>query len=317
METIKGKLLTALSIVMLFTNLSAQVDKAAKEREERNLRNQNDAGMRKQQCDIIMKKYAAYIFEGKLISSKEFKGTNGWLYVSNIFEVNEVISGNIQKGTVEVISDAPYQKSNDGTISQSKDKWIPIHNGTTLNFCTDAEAEATNSGAVKTNSKSLRISDATVFSDNKITTHGTYSMFNYFSTISQVYEYLKTNYNVSINNSIIEKKSQVITPIQEKVSISPEEQKQRYEKQIAFLAKRRANTHAAQRRATCTDLYISEYICTSGGTGNDKSIEVYNPTEAYKSTKGWTDEEIQQTLDQGKNMGEYRKVQFEGPTKGN
>jgi hypothetical protein len=272
-KTITKKAITLLSLVLLVTNLSAQVDKVDKDREERNLQNQNNVVMRKQRCDTAMK-HTNYIFEGKLISSKSIGGA----YISNIIEVQEVISGSIQKGTIEIISNKSRWTDDKGNQVIATDNWQSIYNGTALYFCTDVEKDVNSSGITNANSKTLRVWEATAFSGDKIENHGPYSMFNYFSTVSQVYEYLQTNYNVKINKRIIEKKSQVSTTVQKKTNISPEEQKQRYEKHKAIMATRFANTHpAVQHGATCTDLYLSEYLC---GHGNNKSIEVYNPTNA-------------------------------------
>ena len=168
--------------LLLFTNMSAQTDTAA---------------ARKIFCDRVMSN-TTYIFEGKYISSKNFRGTDGGYYVSYLLEVQEVIKGQLQKGTVEITAESDNYIGEGGDHVKVQDAMPVVYGGTTLYFCSDAEKATYNSGVVKTNSTPLSVVDVASFSNDKILQHHPYGMFTYFTKISDVYEYLKKNYNIKI-----------------------------------------------------------------------------------------------------------------------
>ncbi|MBS1647893.1 MAG: lamin tail domain-containing protein [Bacteroidetes bacterium] len=253
---------------------------------------------RKIVCDEIVKQ-SAYIFEGKLISIKDFKGQDNNHYTSALIEIQEVIKGNIQKGTIELITEdsyyeeevTPSQNGNSNadvkshTISIVHDASQVVYNGTALYFCSGTEKGTTTSGVINSNNKSLFVIDGVPFTNNIIHQEGIKGLRigSHFKTMSDLYTFMKNNNAMNISNSVIEKKSLNVAIVKQQ-SISDERKsvnndaiynekvkayKESAEKRLAIIQKNNA------RVAECAELFISEYLC---GQGNNKSIEIYNPT---------------------------------------
>ncbi len=185
--TLVKTLMTLLGLVMLFTNLSAQSDT-------------NKA--KKQWCDYDIRK-SQYIFEGKLISSKYLHLKSGEYTFANFnsykIDVQRVIKGDIQSDTIIIIEPTDgIVEDKDGITTQKHTFDQPqanIPNGPALYFCYDAGNYAIISGALNTNAKLLKFCDGVSISDNKISGD---RIGKYFSTLTELYNYLSANYDVKI-----------------------------------------------------------------------------------------------------------------------
>lgn len=181
-KTVTKKFMALLALVMLFTNLSSQTDG------------------KKVFLDEVMKK-SSYIFEGKVISSKSFKATNGGIYTSILVEVKDIINGTLQKGTIEIVREGGRIGEDEVTSSHK----ITIPKGDVMFFCSVADAGVNNSGVANSNSKSLEIQAVVGFSGNSIT-QSKAGIGSYFTQVTDVYDYLNKNYSISIDKSLEEKK---------------------------------------------------------------------------------------------------------------
>jgi hypothetical protein len=238
--------------------------------------NESDTAlMRKQRCDFTVKE-ASYIFEGKLISSKNFRSTDGGYYTSNSFEVNEVISGSLQKGTVEIVERRYNYTDDEGGMIRTSDGHSFIYNGTTLYFCSDAKASELNSGISNTNTKVLNIVDGTAFSGDKITQHDHYSVFSWFTTMSEFYTFLRNNNGIKVSKTLFEKKSPISTQTEKKHKIiNQAEELAKFERVKQIRAQRLQQYQSTQHTVNCAEIFISEYL---DGQNSDNAVEVYNPT---------------------------------------
>lgn len=269
--TVTKKLIALLGgVVMLFSSTSIKAQHSAGDTLE----------MRKSKLDNLIKQNP-YVFVGKLISTKKFTGTDKVEYVSNLFEVNEVIKGDLKTGTVEIV-----EQYFDRQLS--RDFQSIVINGTTFNFCLDAKEVTKNSGVSNTNSKTLSISDATAFSGDKITQRFNYSVFRLYKTMSEFYSDLSKNYGISVPKELLEKKSPISTQASLNSNIPYSEKLKNVENYNKYLQKK-----ALQRKSTpnqvnntlgCTELYISEYL---DGQSSNNAVEIYNPTNAAISLSNY------------------------------
>jgi hypothetical protein len=199
----KTTLLSALSIFAFAYQVSAQSNETIK----------------KQACDKLIKE-TAYVFEGKLISSYNFKGVDGKNYVSSTLQIEEIVRGNLKKGTIEIITDQksykedpPKEVSDSNRVTppmagQANDTTHFVFAGTALYFCSDAEANVNNSGKTnpKINTMPVRVLDVALFSGDQLKQYYKYGVFNYFTSLTDVCNYFKTNYNLTINKGPLDKK---------------------------------------------------------------------------------------------------------------
>jgi hypothetical protein len=223
-------------------------------------------------------KQQPYIFVGKLISSKDFKSTEGVYYSSNLFEVDNVISGNLQKGTVEIIEKKYNYVDDKGETHRAFDGHSFIYNGTTIYICSDSKFTGLSSGTSNTNAKSLSIIDGTAFSNDKITQHDHYSVFNWFKNMNEFYNELSNTYGIKVDKSLLEKKSPINTTITKTTSKPYSE----WLKDALKLKQNKINYKTSS--FGCTELFISEYL---DGQGSDNAVEIYNPTSSAISLSNY------------------------------
>ena len=268
-KTITKQLMALLAFVMLFTNVSAQTDK-------------------KVYFDDLMKN-STNIFEGKAISSKCFRSETGGIFTSVIVEVQGVVKGSIQKGTIEIILNGG--RLDGETDLSSHPIMLPI--GTGLYFCSEAEKSVSNSKIQNANTKSLRVQEVVEFNKNEVTA-STEGIGKYFSSVTDLYNYLKNTYAINIDKELLEKKSPQITR-ENKIEISSnindisyeqklKNNKEYKEKRSIKVAERNAN-NASSTSATCAEIFLSEYL---NGTNKNKAIEIYNPTSSTKNLAGYS-----------------------------
>jgi hypothetical protein len=184
------RIIALLGAVMLFINLSAQSVKAKKDK-----------------CNGFMYNTQMYIFEGKADSSKLYSVKTGDKtfinYYCYLVEVLKVIKGNIQKGTVEIIENAPggVSKWRNGMYVESgpvadAQYGVPGHG---LYFCYDKAAYITDSYYKNTNAKTLQLEDGIPIDDGVIRKEPKgYGLGNYFTSLKEFYDFLRKNYGVKI-----------------------------------------------------------------------------------------------------------------------
>ena len=146
----------------------------------------NDEQAKKKMCDDVIKG-TQYIFIGKPISSKCLRGKSGGIHTSILFEVQEVISGSLMNGTVEIIKDGGM--IDDGGKREEVKVFddIQIPDSTALYFCFDEEnLTSYNSNISKSNPQPIRIRDIVGISnsDDKINGRG---IGQYFTTRTEFY----------------------------------------------------------------------------------------------------------------------------------
>jgi hypothetical protein len=147
------------------------------------------AQSKKALCDELLKN--AYIFEGKVISVKDFKikaDCNYYKYYhSYLMEVKKVVKGAISKGNVDVL--VPIIHSDDGHIT------VPNEG---IYFCY-SEAPVKDSTVSNTNLKSLEYDCASSMTNGELK-KGHDNIIHYFPTISDFYSYIRDNYGVIIQD---------------------------------------------------------------------------------------------------------------------
>jgi hypothetical protein len=260
METkITKKIIALLSAVMLFTNVVAQHSAS------------DTLEMRKSKLDYLIKQNP-YVFVGKLVSTKRFIGTDKVEYISNLFEVNEVIKGNLQTGTIEIV-----EQYFDRQLA--RDFQNIVIGGTTFNFCSEANSAAKNSGVSNTNSKTLGISDATAFLGDKITQRFNYSVFRLYKTMGEFYNDLSKNYGIKVPKELLEKKSPSTTQQQINNALLYQQKANKHKElhQFAINQRQRNNPNGVSSTAQCSELFISEQL---DGQSSNNAVEIYNPTSS-------------------------------------
>jgi hypothetical protein len=192
MKTSNIKKITVLfSVLLLFINLTAQTS--------------DSATKRKAMCDQIMKMYK-YVFEGKVVSSKviRVKADKDYYKDANsyIVQVRKVIKGDIKKGTIEIIQYIPgnvYDKygkilevleSEDGGGNDFPNEGI---------YFSYKDGNIKDSGVANTNSKFLEFDGAIPLSKGELVKQKR-GVSEYFSTLSDFYNYLSANYGVKIED---------------------------------------------------------------------------------------------------------------------
>jgi hypothetical protein len=261
-KTITKKLIALISAIIMCTNVFAQEDTAI---------------IRKQQCDYLINN-APYIFEGKLISSKDLEGA----YISNIIEVQNVIKGSIQKGTVEIITTKSRFTDDKGNQIIVSDNYPAMFSSTAIYFCADIENAKKleyqlsfySKQAQSANTKTLISLDGAAFTDNKIITHRPYTAFKYFTTMSQFYSYISKNYAIKIDKSLLEKKSLNTTTLKQTNSDLSTQRLKNVESYNKYL-KSKSPVKKTSNASGCGNLFLSEFL---DGQSSNNAVEVYNPT---------------------------------------
>jgi hypothetical protein len=191
MKTIIVKQIAALmGLAILFTNISAQ----------------NDAG-KKGECDAYINP-STYIFQGKIISSKlgvrrkvsEHKYLN---FNSYIVEVDEILRGSIQKGTIEIITGVYGIGFEDSgkiqhyiAFDRDPSDIIPPNEG--IYFFNEKEVDIKSPSIDNTNGKSLQFWSAIPLSNGELKKE-TRGITQYFSTLSDFYNYISENYGINVS----------------------------------------------------------------------------------------------------------------------
>ena len=101
-------------------------------------------------------------------------------------EVGKVIKGNIQKGTIDLVTAAPPSPG---------EYFLP---GEGLYF--GVEWQDGDSTVANTNSKSLDCSYCQTMSNGEFKNDNESNIIRYFPTIAEFYNYLSANYGVKIDN---------------------------------------------------------------------------------------------------------------------
>ncbi|HTA26340.1 MAG TPA: hypothetical protein VK809_01020 [Bacteroidia bacterium] len=166
------------------------------------LKAQIDAG-KKAMCNSYMK--STYIFEGKVDSSKYITIKTGqytyYNYTVYFMEVNKVIKGDIQKGTIEIeqAADGITYKSPDHTESLHSDDGSPPPPNQGLYFCSNKAGKPLH--YQNSNAKSLHFYDGESVTNGMIKKwqRGT-GLSEYFPTVAEFYAYISENYGIKIEN---------------------------------------------------------------------------------------------------------------------
>ena len=167
------------------------------------LKAQTDTAGERGICNSYMR--TKYIFEGKIDSGKYVTVKTGEYTYANFtaysVEVDKVIKGNIKKGTIEIIQSAfgDYYKGPEGIKSGPRTfdgPDGPPQEG--LYFCWDT----TRTGKVlyfkNTNAKTLKFFEGIPSSNGEIKKDPRGGLSLYFSSLSDFYAYLSTNYGIKI-----------------------------------------------------------------------------------------------------------------------
>jgi hypothetical protein len=189
-KIITKKIWIVLGLILLFANISAQ----------------NDA-QKKSECDSYLTP-SKFIFQGKVISSKlrirrkvsEHKYLN---FDSYLIQVQKVIKGDMQKGTVQIITGTYGIGFEDtGKISEyvstdgSRYDNIPPSEG--IFFSNEGIVDVKDSSAANTNSKSLQFWCAIPLLNGELVKEKR-GISQYFSTLSDFYAYISANYGIKID----------------------------------------------------------------------------------------------------------------------
>jgi hypothetical protein len=165
---------------------------------------QIDTAHKRGMCNSLIKK-SKYIFEGKIDSSKYITVQTGqytyYNYMSYSIEVNKVIKGNLQKGTVEILQQAigVVYKGPNGVISGPKNSERvdgPPAKG--VYFCFDTTRKGKPLYFKSTNNKTLRFFDGIPSTNGEIKRDPRGGLGDYFSTLSDFYNYITSNCGVKI-----------------------------------------------------------------------------------------------------------------------
>lgn len=192
MRTINIKQLTTLILAsLLCTYISAQSGQ--------------DTSLEKQICDGYMN--TPYLFQGKLDSVKYFTvktGENTFAnYVSYLVEVDKVIKGNIQPGTIELVyyAEGITYKGTDHISSTKFSEPAETAPSKGLYLGLDSIGHSVPSYYKNSNNKTLFFhggvsiaNDGTINKDPRILDLG-----NYFPNIADFYTYIKANYGIDVS----------------------------------------------------------------------------------------------------------------------
>ena len=174
----------------------------------------------KKLLDPVMKQTTS-IFEGKLVSSTSFTTSAGEIYSSALINVEEVIRGSLKKGTVEInelIGRIDKDGNKESFHSSSPTKRVNTVEGTAVYFCSNDKNTPANSAASKTNLIPIKVYEVVSFSQDKIKSSSS-NLEKHFKTLPDLYQYLSTNYNITIDKTLLEKKSPIITEVSKTSSI--------------------------------------------------------------------------------------------------
>jgi hypothetical protein len=194
--------ITLLCITLSFLTASAQTDSVRK----------------REVCSAYMK--ATYIFEGKLDSSKYYTVKTGegysdqhktdkGVFYSNftcyLVEVDKVIKGNIKTGTIEIIeyADGTVFVGHDHRMSKQSSEPMDGPPGKGVYFCYDTAGYGYGMASYykNSNAKSLSIRGGISSSNGEIKKTGDgRGITQYFSSLSEFYTYISTNYGIKIDN---------------------------------------------------------------------------------------------------------------------
>lgn len=188
MEPIR-KIAGLISFTILFGSLSAQTDTLGE----------------KISCDGYMN--TPYLFQGKLDSVKYFTvktGENTFAnYVSYLVEVDKVIKGNIQPGTIELVyyAEGITYKGTDHISSTKFSEPAETAPSKGLYLGLDSTGHSVASYYKNSNNKTLFFhggvsvaSDGTINKDPRILDLG-----NYFPNIADFYTYISANYGIDMS----------------------------------------------------------------------------------------------------------------------
>ncbi len=192
MKTVNIKKTIALySVLLLSINLSAQkTDSAAR---------------KKAMCNKIINMYK-YVFEGKVISSKQdvrirtgehtYSKANSYLV-----QVQKVLKGDIQKGTIEIIGwSDPNTYYDNGEIQRviiadgNSGDYTPPIEGIYLSYKIKNIKDSNN---VNTNSMALEFDGAIPLHNGELVKEKR-GISQYFATLAEFYAYISENYGVKI-----------------------------------------------------------------------------------------------------------------------
>jgi hypothetical protein len=148
--------------------------------------NEGTVGSKKTISDEMMK--CAYIFEGKVISNHSYKvNVDRYItYTSYLVEVNKVVKGNIQKGTINILLRDVH--SFDGH------KVVPKEGL----YCCFNDAPTKDTTVTTTNSKSLTYYCGDSMANGELKKDDNDNLIGYFPTIAEFYKYISANYGVKI-----------------------------------------------------------------------------------------------------------------------
>lgn len=159
------------------------------------------------QNDILDKtiKDSPNIFVGKAISYKVFKSKNGSNAASVIINVTEVIKGNINKGTVELVFPCSGAVDSVTYVEISNEQEIPQSDA--IYFTKNAGDWALNSKIANSNNLTLEINAILPFNANNELTKINGRIWVSFNKVTEVYDYFEKNYGIKVDKSLYEKKN--------------------------------------------------------------------------------------------------------------
>jgi len=162
---------------------------------------QTDTTGERKMCDEYIKR-SKYIFQGKVISSKQDvkmrTGEHSYnKVISYLVQVQKVIKGDMQKGTIEIIGWAdPTIYYDDGTIQRmilsegNGNDYVPPGEGIYFSY---KEKNIKDTNSVNTNSKSLEFDGAIPLAKGELVKQEG-GITQYFSKLSDFYAYISANY---------------------------------------------------------------------------------------------------------------------------
>lgn len=171
-----------------------------------------------QQTDPILEK-AEYIFEGKVLKSElYYAGGNDpyeHLYTSSIVEVEHVLKGNIQPGTVEIIVKGGIDRLNyfpSGTpVMLQKFKNKPVSKDNSIFFCVATEYPDSPISSTVSNRVKLTVIEMIGFSRESNNPHFT-GLDRNWKTKKAVYEFLSSQENIKLPAKVVEPEPDFLDP---------------------------------------------------------------------------------------------------------
>ncbi|MBS1648054.1 MAG: T9SS type A sorting domain-containing protein [Bacteroidetes bacterium] len=195
------------------------------------------------------------IIDGTVEDAKNNSSNDDYL-ICNMVKINQILKGDLNKGYINILSS--------GHIFQSPNELI------------DPPSEGGGERLSKGEHYLIKIKKVDLTGNRfLVNNNGTYVITGFTKKITSengqsIYQMLHTYCGVQVDKSLLQKKSLNTS----KLNPNPNPKRAL---EIENIIRKRAQSNQPLNIAGCSELFISEYLC---GQGNNKAIEIYNPTSA-------------------------------------